>query len=55
MQLLHSLFKNKNAIKILEIVLFSYSLEAISHIKDNKKQLTDEIFYNEPLLKEKGA
>lgn len=48
--LLTELFKCENAIKILEIVLFNYSLEAIGHIQDHKKELITEMVYNAPAL-----
>lgn len=44
--LLNLLFCNNNAIKILEIVLFSYSTEALRGIKKNKEEIIRENFYS---------
>ncbi len=46
--LLNNMFKAENALKILEIVLFSYSLEAINHIHHHKREISSELAYNEP-------
>ncbi len=47
-ELLNRLFENENAVKILEIMLFNYSMAAIREIKENKEELAQQNYYSQP-------